>query len=320
MTISEDDVRRVFEVLFSRSPENDSVRQNSAQARDIDELVHKVVFSPEFQKRFLSQLYTGMTDELVPLLTERVVFLHIPKSGGTTLHRILGEWFGVENLHPERHNGLYYYSAADLASRLVFSGHYDYYSTNLIPGPSKKISFLRNPIERLISLYNFHRAHKPEFLKRNNLKLPSLANEYLIDEYFARPEIRSHPAINNTMARYFSDEPQILFRWEGGHDGTQSDIEKLLDQALQNIEKFDFIGFMENYEESIVKLSRVLGRQAPSPIAKEQVLDVLMDSNSGMRRIEIQRPNDRTLAGLEELVAYDRLVYAKAEKLFRHQA
>lgn len=317
MTISEENVKRVFEVLLARPVESETALQSSAQVRDIDDLIGKVVFSPEFQKRFLSELYVGMTDRLVPLRTERVVFLHIPKSGGTTLHRILGEWFGVENLHPERHNGLYNYSAADLASKQVFSGHYDYYSTHLIPGPRKKISFLRNPIERLISLYNFHRAHKPEFVKRNNLKLASWANEFLIDEYFANPEIRAHPAINNTMARYFSDEPQILFRWEGKPRGTQSDIDKLSAQALRNIETFDFVGLLEHYEESIVRLSSVLGRQVPSPIAREQVLDVLMDRNPGMRRIDVQRPSDRTLASLEELVAYDRLIYTRAEMLFR---
>ncbi|MFH1796609.1 MAG: hypothetical protein ABIF45_19155 [Pseudomonadota bacterium] len=46
------------------------------------------------------------------------------------------------------------------------------------------------------------------------------------------------------------------------------------------------------------------------------MLDVLMDGNPGMRRIDVQRPSDKTMASLEELVAYDRLIYARAEMLF----
>jgi len=133
--------------------------------------------------------------------TDRVVFLHVPKCGGTTLHHILGEWFGHNMLHPERFNELYSYTGGQLASSLVFSGHYDFYATTLIPGPQKRISFLRDPAERLVSLYNFHRAHTPEAIARDNLLLPRWANQHDISDYFAKPEIRQHPAIDNMIVR-----------------------------------------------------------------------------------------------------------------------
>lgn len=253
---------------------------------------------------------------LWPCATERVVFLHVPKCGGTTLHHLLGQWLGSENMHPERFNRLYESPVAQLASKLGFSGHFDYYSTTLIPGAKRLISFLRDPMDRLISLYNFHRAHAPEIIEKNNLQLPRWANEHDIDAYFAHPTIRAHPAIDNSIVRYFSDVPQVAH--------AQSDpvwrnitLDEMLEQALRNLEKFTFIGFMDRYDEDVERLAKTLNYAPPAELRKHQVLDDLMETNPSMRKIEKQRPTPETRAGMEELVHYDQLFYTRARELFR---
>lgn len=249
---------------------------------------------------------------LRPLAEEKVVFLHLPKCGGTTLHALLQAWYGADLVHQERFNGLYRATAADLAAHCVFSGHYDYYSTTLVPGAPRRITFLRDPLARLVSLYNFHRAHTPEIIEQQNLTLVRWAHQFDIDTYFARPEVRAHAAINNSMVRYLSNEPQVPYA--GGPHETRLDV--LYEQAAENLSRFDFVGFMDDYDASVARLARILGKPPVETVEKRQVLDDLMERSNGMRRIEKQTPSPETVDRIEELIEYDRLLYDGAREIF----
>ncbi|MEO1554787.1 MAG: sulfotransferase family 2 domain-containing protein [Pseudomonadota bacterium] len=333
--LSEDDIRISYQVFLNRLPSASEVEQMKKTHPDLASLRKVFLKSSEFSRQYAqfigsgNSVMSGMAGaeaanapipfKSAPNLrscdTDRVVFLHIPKCGGTTLHNMLQQWFKAENVHPERFNGLYGYTGASLASSLVFSGHYDYYSTTLIPGPKKLISFLRDPLDRLVSLYNFHRAHSPTIIERNNLQLPRWANENDIDAYFAHPTIRVHPAINNSIVRYFSDIPQIA----RSHRSSQMDgikLDDMLEQALKNLKKFAFVGFMDRYDTDMDRLADTLQRDRPAEVRKHQVLDDLMKSNPDMRKIEKQKPNAASREAMEELVSYDRIFYAQARELF----
>lgn len=314
MTLSREQIEKVFTAFLNRAPESESVFVNNRDM-SFEEYVERVVFSSEFQARFISRIYSELSKDLRPLSEERIVFIHIPKCGGTTLHNLLSSWYGNENIHPERHNGLYYCAASNLAGKKVFSGHYDYYSSGLIPGNKKRILFLRDPKERLISLYNFHRAHRREVIDRENLQLARWANEYDIDSYFLNEEIRSHPAVNNTFARYLSNRPQLMFRWESKRKTPSDDLQHQVDEALTNLRSFLFIGFLEDYDQSVTELARCLGKTVNEHIEKRQVLDDLMETNPGMKKIVKQRPKESTLEAMNDLTAYDYKVYFEAKRI-----
>ncbi|MEM7318134.1 MAG: sulfotransferase family 2 domain-containing protein, partial [Pseudomonadota bacterium] len=153
-------VRALYVALLGRQPEPAALAVQAQ--RDPETVVRNILNSQEFKRRnrqtgIPAQTALRERPALGELDEDRVVFLHIPKCGGTTLHHMLGEWYGTDKVHPERHNRLYQWSAANLTSSRVFSGHYDFYSTRLIPGNVRRISFLRDPIARLLSLYHFHR-------------------------------------------------------------------------------------------------------------------------------------------------------------------
>ena len=117
------------------------------------------------------------------------------------------------------------------------------------------------------------------------------------------------------MVRNFSNIPQIdnsLLPPSMQSVG----LDEMLDQAIENLSKFAFIGFMDQYESDVVRLARVLNMTAPRELHKEQVLDNLMDTNLAMKRIEKQRPSPASLEAMEELIAYDRIFYARARALF----
>ena len=314
MSITRADIEQSFRKLLARAPGENAVKNNIGG--DATDFITKICLSPEFLDKFLRQFRLHVSSQMLPLEQERVVFLHIPKCGGTTLHDTLTSWYGKTMVHNERHNGLYFNSIAGLARKIVFSVHYDYYSTQLIPGHKRMISFLRDPKKRLISLYNFHRAHTEQVINQQNLQLARWANQYNIDEYFTRDEIRNHPAINNSMARYFSNIPQGIALPKNSQFRNNNNLEAMTEQALANIMTFYFIGFIENYSHSINTLAEKLGKIAPEKIEKKQVLKDLMNQNPNMRPIEMQTPNNKTLMAMDELVQSDYKVYELAKKTF----
>jgi hypothetical protein len=326
----EAELRLAYRLLLGREIGREELQRLLAQGIDATSLREAVLRSDEFARAYAAirpnppsaRPGTGQSLLPAPSLADlrphdegRVVFLHLPKCGGTTLHHVLEGWYGRARLHEERFNRLYRRDMASLASRTVFSGHFDFYSTQCIPGPRTLISVMRDPLERLVSLYNFHRAHDPEAVEAQNLALPRWAIEHDIDAYFLRPEIRAHGAIDNSMVRHFSDVPQIggpLGRsvWKG------ITIEDMLDQALANLERFAFVAFLDRYDADVARLAAVLGQTPPETVVPQQVLDNLMASQPGMRRIEKQRPGPATLAAMEDLVRHDRILFARAREIF----
>lgn len=101
------------------------------------------------------------------------VFLHLPKTGGTTfkahLERHLEQDVSLIELSDwgrqiRRKAGrpeLAERSEEDRAKVRVIAGHHAYYGIHrLIPGPRdvRYVSFMRDPAERCVSLYNFRRS------------------------------------------------------------------------------------------------------------------------------------------------------------------
>jgi hypothetical protein len=278
------------------------------------DIIRHVSTIPAFTRNLGQGTGVNGTRRLQPLNAERLVFLHLPKCGGTTLHNMLVDWYGPANMHPERFNGLYQSSVQDLASKTLFSGHYDYYSTQLVPGNPRLITFLRDPRSRLVSLYHFHRSHREDHIEKHGLKLARWANAYDIDEYFANPEVRAHPGINNTITRNLSSQPLV------GPNSVdvnlnETPIEVLREQATANLARFDFVGFIEDYDASIARLTKILNRPIPKTIERARNFATLDETSPHMKKIDKQEPSAKTHALMSDLVHEDEIVYQFAKKL-----
>src|SRR5450432_99116 len=98
---------------------------------------------------------------------EAVIFLHIPKTAGTTLNRLieweykLSEMYSVDPV-------LFLWSGAHLRklsrSRLqrtrMFKGHMLFGLHEVLPQPATYITVLRDPVERVLSAFYFMRSYK----------------------------------------------------------------------------------------------------------------------------------------------------------------
>ncbi|MEO6969971.1 MAG: sulfotransferase family 2 domain-containing protein, partial [Chthoniobacterales bacterium] len=98
---------------------------------------------------------------------EAVIFLHLPKTAGTTLNRLieweypLSEMYSIDPV-------LFRWSAAHLRKlspdRLkktrMFKGHMLFGLHEALPQPATYITVLRDPVDRVLSAFYFMRSYK----------------------------------------------------------------------------------------------------------------------------------------------------------------
>lgn len=171
-----------------------------------------------------------------------LIFSHIPKSGGTSLSVIFKTWFKDKlkfhyfdeklNILPTKHK---------LEKGICIYGHFNsmrgFGIEEYYPEVKQFIMFLRDPFDIIVSRYFYMKMkEKDEKLLRDGktFKIIGNVNEYLQNE------------LNNP---YYS--PNIL-----NYLPKQTTIDNYK-EVIRSY--FIFIGFFDKYQESINKLSNILG-------------------------------------------------------------
>jgi hypothetical protein len=311
-------MRSLYRGLLGRDPDPEGMQgylQVIREAGGLEKALSSIVASQEFKEKQVTKLIAGgqkaNSDFTEHDLTEqKLVFLHIPKSGGTTLHNLLLPHFPQEAVCPERFNELRHFAAGQLARYRYFSGHFDLPSVKLIPGRKKIITMLREPVARLISMYYFQRAHRIEVIECNNLELARLANKYAMADFFRAEEVRSHFAINNAMTRVLTQCIEGN-RWEAAASSNIDD-----EPDLEELKALDAFGIMERYDESVALIFPSIGLPVPEKIEKKQVLDIIVEQEPGLRKIDKEPVTEEIRSLIADLVKVDVKLYREACKIF----
>jgi hypothetical protein len=212
----------------------------------------------------------------VPPPTEpRVVFVHIPKTAGTTLHGImranascsarLGNVFkggGGRVLEPNYDRMVAKMRDVNRDARF-FWGHTPFAIATFIPAEweTNFVTFLRDPVERAISQYygmvarlagGDPRGDDPDEhdLVRREAPRPGITRgRFSVDVPY--DVALAHPAYvsDNLHTRMLSGLPRPF--------GEVTD--EMLDRAIENLGRFRCVGITERFDESLVLLKRRLG-------------------------------------------------------------
>ena len=186
-----------------------------------------------------------------PKLTQSdtaLIFLHLPKCAGTTLNRIM-EWeynpirvFSIDPiLYLWSYKKLNRWPAKRLARMQVFKGHMPFGIHNRLPQPSTYITFLRDPVERVISAYYF---------ARNYLLHPKhqWISKLTLEEY-----VRASPN-HNVQCKSISGRPFV-----GNYAAGPCDQETL-EMAKENLLRyFSLVGLTERFDEGLAILKIMFG-------------------------------------------------------------
>ncbi len=180
-----------------------------------------------------------------------LIFLHIPKAAGTTLHSIL------ESHYPAQHTHSIYdpeveareFAAWPLERRAqirLLKGHLAFGLHELLTGETTYITVLRDPVERIASHYYYARRHPTHYLYKEiterQMSLQDYATAGLSDE-LDNGQVR-------LLAGLVNDEKVPV-----GACGPE-----LLSQAKHNIERhFSVTGLAERFDESLALMAIQLG-------------------------------------------------------------
>jgi hypothetical protein len=241
------------------------------------------------------------------LKLEPVVFMHLQKTAGTSIVNIARHFYGnskiishsdvfLDSNHLDSvDNGL---NQADstkhkFAGIQFISGHFGYHFAKPFMEDRYSFTFLRNPVERILSFYYFCLTRNP-----NQFKTYELAQNLSLDEFlllgFTDPGIKSH--IWNYQVCQLADG-------FGTNSGLNLKDEELLGLAIQHLEEFSYIGFTETFEKDQDIILKAIGITIP-------VGKFVCNANPGRPLFDSLPQSSKKL--LLELTELDRILYETA--------
>jgi hypothetical protein len=186
---------------------------------------------------------------------ETLIYLHLPKTAGMTLHRILerryprAQTYTFDGKRPRR--DVERFQALPIEQRARFrllKGHVVFGLHQAVPGAATYMTLLRDPVERVISQYYYAKSQPNHYLyvrlNRDGVDL---------FEYAAR---RMTPELSNQQTSML-----------GGPRGTsreKSPTRETLDRAMENLRThFCVVGLTEEFDASLLLMQRTFGWRTP---------------------------------------------------------
>jgi hypothetical protein len=174
-----------------------------------------------------------------------IIFLHIPKTAGQTVHGELVRAVGEEAVSPIRqHNQNGPKTVQDPPGYRLYSGHLDWKALDTVPGPRFVFTVLRDPLERIASFYLFMRRQaesipKEELTTKRNQGLRMVLENSPDDYFFSGTPlwlefIRDH--YHSTYCSYL-----VTRHMRGYRLLTDLDKQNLVERALASARDLDGI-------------------------------------------------------------------------------
>ena len=187
----------------------------------------------------------------------RFFFVHVLKTGGTTLKRYGRRHFGPEAIYPlpgddratfratQSVSALLELSPADRDRIVLYTGHLPFYATDLLGLEVVRLSLVRDPVERVISNLRHTQRNSPRHAGRS------------LEELYERPRLR-RAFLANHQTKVFGLTPA---------DGVDSCFslaapepdQAMLERALANLERVDLLGRSDRYDAFVDALRRRWG-------------------------------------------------------------
>ena len=184
------------------------------------------------------------------------LFVHIPKTAGTSFHALLSECFLLEEVAPLLAGSDPKFDPRNPKHRL-FSGHYSVHAAESYFSDCVWLTFLREPISRSISQYRSWHDPKnltPYWLARidpEQRRAVELAQSLTFEEYLEIDNEYIRGSISNHQCRVLCSLPVELTVSVCSTAGSNLS-EKVLESAKRNlVGRFNFFGLTERFCDSL---------------------------------------------------------------------
>lgn len=186
-----------------------------------------------------------------------VIFLHLPKSGGTTINTIIKRQHRENDILPIRDDPrkriqdcIDEFKVLPVAEKeriKVLMGHMGFGLHNFLPRPSVYITLLRDPVERVISHYYFVLRRPDHYLHQ------TVTSRKMSLEDYIRSRI-STELDNGQMRNLSATNGDSHFSIPFGHCNAE-----MLEIAKKNLrEYFIGVGLAESFDQSLLLFKKLL--------------------------------------------------------------
>jgi hypothetical protein len=233
-----------------------------------------------------------------------VIFLHIPKAAGSTLHPIIerqyepAEIWTVDGAHVrESIETFKQLSEAERGRIRVLKGHMSFGLHRYLLRPATYVTLLREPIDRIISHYTYVRRHPAHDLHEQVVSRNMSLQDYVSSGISVE--------LDNGQTRLLAG-----FEEMDAVTGFAPCVPEMLQSAKRNLENyFSVVGLAESFDAALLVLKHTLGWHHLFHIKENVAKDRLLKSEL----------DQGTLETIREHNALDIQLYQHASTLFALQ-
>jgi hypothetical protein len=241
--------------------------------------------------------------------SDPLVFLHIPRTGGTSLISYLDAQFSKDDICPA-HEQFEFERLRDLQALRGYSfyrGHFGINFQSVLSAKGTWFSFLRRPEQRIYSTWKHLRGQPLPFADSSeNSHVKRIQNDLQKAKSCSFEEFCER-ILDEGRLSFFNQMTVLLGPgrgWNLSPDFLPVPDEAMLESAKRVLDQLAFVGLNEQFDLSCRMLQMLIGK--PSAI-----LPRLNASNEPMDRSSIQN-----FTRLQELTRFDAALYQHGSSLF----
>ena len=226
-----------------------------------------------------------------------LIFVHIPKTAGSTLEQILLRQYRVAEMYPFI-EGEDFKRATELPLEQktryrLFQGHMPYGLHRYLKQPAYYLTLLRNPVQTALSSYfYFEMGYRRDVLHQDvSGMVPTVAD---------LKESKMRLMFDNLQTRHMSGKTWVKFG---------ECKEEMLEQAKTNLAHNCAVGLVERFDETVLSLAHIFGWRAPYYIK----------TNVSRTRLARDKIAPDVIEWLTEQNRFDVELYQYAQTLFDAQ-
>ncbi|OKH25729.1 sulfotransferase family 2 domain-containing protein [Chroogloeocystis siderophila] len=231
-----------------------------------------------------------------------IIFLHIPKASGSTLHRIIEQQYPpvviytIDGLNVVESTNEFKSLPQEQRQKIkVLKGHMSFGLHEYLARPSTYITILREPVERVISQY-YYICHNPKHRLHAHVKGQNLS----LSEYVSSGITT---AVDNSQTRMLAAIDKSIVKF--GQTPTEA-----LDIAKQNLKiYFSVVGLTEKFDETLILLKKKFGWRLPFYVRENVTKNRQLKENIPPEAIEI----------IQHYNLLDIQLYHYAQQIFEQQ-